>query len=311
MQDGNWLAGLREIQQQTAAQWVGMPINLYQPAITSTQVQAGKATPTLQAVIEGIRAAHSLHYHVFVFPQLTVNGARSWAGNIQFPSEQLARAWFNNYWLAYKPYVAAAAQAGAEELALGSEYELLQPADPALWNTLIERVHRAFPGKLTYDINWSSLYYPLPAWLHNPYLSAIGVSVYNPLTDTPRRLDPHSLPARWQATIGKVLDAFATQIGKPLLISEIGYRDSSDALYNPWQVTSSARADPVEQAAAFNAALYNLMDDQHIAGVFAWAWSFPPFDLRCRPAAQVLHYWYTTQSSRPVMPENVHIEGKF
>jgi Glycosyl transferase family group 2 len=296
LQDKEWLSGLRQIKQQTAAQWVGVSINLYQPSLTSTRVQAGPATPSPQALGEGIRVAMAMHYHVFVFPQLTVGGAHSWAGDIQFPTRLLAQAWFDSYWAAFRPYVVAAAQAGAQELAVGSEFELLQPADQALWKQLITRAHQAFPGKLTYDINWSSLYYPLPAWLHNPFLNAIGVSVYNPLTDTPRRLDPHALPALWQTTIGRSLDAFASKVGKPLLISELGYRDSADALYDPWEITTSAPADQVEQAAAYNAALSNVMNDPHIAGVFAWAWAFQPFDLQCRLAAQVLHDWYAAPS---------------
>jgi Glycosyl transferase family group 2 len=306
--DKNWQVGLHEIQQQTAAQWVGVSINLYQDSLTSTRVRISQATPTTQAVIEGIRTARAMGYHVFVFPQLTVGGARSWSGDIQFPTYQLAQTWFDNYWMAFKPYVVAAAQAGAEELAIGSEYELLQPAAPALWNQLIERVHQVFPGKLTYDINWSSLYYPLPSWLHNHYLNAIGVSVYTPLTDTPRRLDPNTLPARWQTTIGKLLDTFSVQIGKPVLVSEIGYRNSSDALYNPWEVFTNAQPDQVEQAAAYNAALSNLMGDPHIVGVFAWAWEFQPFDLRCRLAAQVLHHWYAAQPSSTVMSEDVQVD---
>ncbi len=304
--DRNWQVGLHEIRQQTAAQWIGLPINLYQPSLISTQVQANNATPTPQAIIEGIRAARSMHYHVFVFPQLTVGGPKSWSGNIQFPTLQLTLAWFDSYWLAFKPYVVAAAQAGAEQLAIGSEYELLQPAAPALWNRLIERVHQVFPGKLTYDINWSSLYYPLPSWLHNAYLSAIGVSVYIPLTDRPQRLKPATLPVLWQATIGKLLDSFAVQVGKPVLVSEIGYRNSWDALYNPWEVTTNKNTDPMEQAAAYNAALTNIVADHRIIGVFAWAWEFPPFDLRCLPAAQVLHHWYKAQLAQSVVPEGIY-----
>jgi Glycoside Hydrolase Family 113/Glycosyl transferase family group 2 len=299
MKDGNWQVGLHEIKEQTGAQWLGLSINLYQSSLVSTQVQASQATPTPQAVAEGIHVARSMHYHVFVFPQLTVAGPRSWAGNIQFPTLQLAQAWFDSYWLAFKPYIIAAAQAGAEELAIGTEYELLQPAAPALWNQLIQRIHTIFSGKLTYDINWSSLYYPMPSWLDNRFLSTIGVSVYVPLTDRPQRLDPHTLPALWHATVGKLLDSFALQIGKPIFLSELGFRDNADALYNPWDVTSSAQGDQVEQAAAYNAALMNVMSDRYIEGVFAWAWEFPPFDLRCRFAAQILHRWYTVGNTMP------------
>ncbi len=295
-QDAGWITGLQQIKQQTAAQWLGLSINLFQPSLASTRVQADPSTPTPDDISAGIRLAHARGYRVFVFPQLTVAGARSWAGNIEFPTRQLAQSWFNSYWQAFQPYVAAAAQANAEELAIGTEYELLQPAAPALWNQLIARAHALFAGTLTYDLNWSSLYYPLPSWLLNPSLNAVGISLYAPLTDQPERLNPATLPALWQTTIGTQLDTFAERIQKPVLLSELGYRDSSDALYNPWETSSNAPDDQVEQAAAYNAALWNIMDDPHIAGVFAWAWEFPPFDMRCRLAAQVLHRWYTATS---------------
>src|SRR5260370_24648523 len=32
-EDKHWQAGLHEIQQQTAAQWIGLAINLYQPSL--------------------------------------------------------------------------------------------------------------------------------------------------------------------------------------------------------------------------------------------------------------------------------------
>jgi hypothetical protein len=118
-------------------------------------------------------------------------------------------------------------------------------------------------------------------------------------------LDPHTLPALWHATVGQLLDSFAIQIGKPVFLSELGYRDSADALYNPWDVTSSAQGDQMEQAAAYNAALVNVMSDRYIEGVFAWAWEFPPFDLRCRLAAKILHQWYSVQSSSTNIPETV------
>lgn len=309
-QDASWQAGLEQIKQQTAARWLGISINLFQPSLISTQVQAGPATPTPGALAEGIRLAHARGYHVFVFPQLTVVGSHSWAGDIEFPDQQMAQDWFTSYWQVFQPYVMAAARAGAEELAIGTEYELLQPAAPALWNQLIASARALFPGTLTYDLNWSSLYYPLPSWLRNPLLDAIGVSVYTPLTASPQRLSPHTLPALWQETIGTLLDSFAGQIDKPVLLSELGYRDSADALYNPWESSTSASEDQVEQAAAYNAALWSIMDDPHIAGVFAWAWEFPPFDVRCHLAAQVLHRWYSaqagddTQATIPAPPAN-------
>jgi Glycosyl transferase family group 2 len=295
--DPNWQTGLKDIQNQTAAQWIELPINFYQSSIASTQVMVIDKTPTPEAVATGIRMAKAKNYHVFVAPLLTVEGPLTWSGSIKFNSLQQTQSWFESYWQAYKPYVAAAAEAGADELSIGTEFELLQGAPASLWNLLIKQVHEVFPGKLTYGINWSSLYYPLPTWLHNNYLTTIGVSVYNPLTDVRERLDPAILPKLWQEKIQKKLDSLATQVGKPLIISEIGYRNSVYALYHPWQRDAQAQAeppDPQEQAAAYDAALMNVIVDPHITGIYFWAWSVPMFEPNWKPAARVLYKWYTS-----------------
>lgn len=295
--DKNWQVGLNDIENQTSAQWIELPINLYQSSVTSTQVTVSDMTPTPNAVATGIRTAQARYYHVFIVPLLSVGGTLTWSGSIQFSTTQHMQLWFDSYWQALQPYVVAAAQAGAEELAIGTELEKLQLAPAPLWNQLIERVHQIFPGKLTYDLNWSSLYYQIPPWMHNPLLAAVGVSVYIPLTDRPQRLDPAILPGLWQEKIGKLLDSFSIQLTKQVFISEIGYRDSAFALYRPWERDAQAQAepaDPEEQAAAYDAALMNVIVDPHIIGVYFWAWSVPLFEPNWKPAAKILYKWYTS-----------------
>ena len=295
--DKNWQVGLKDIQNQTSAQWIEIPINLYQSSVTSTQVTVSEITPTPNAVATGIRTAQASYYHVFIVPLLSVGGTLTWSGSIQFSTTQQMQQWFDSYWQALQPYVVAAAQAGAEELAIGTELEKLQLAPATLWNQLIERAHQIFPGKLTYDMNWSSLYYQVPSWMHNPSLTAIGVSVYIPLTDMPQRLDPAILPGLWQEKIGKLLDSFSIQLTKQVFISEIGYRDSAFALYRPWERDAKAQAepaDPEEQAAAYDAALMNVVVDPHIMGIYFWAWSVQLFEPNWKPAAKILYKWYTS-----------------
>lgn len=296
--DPNWQIGLHDIAYQTAAQWIELPINFYQSSAYSTQVSISAITPTPNAVAAGISKARAMNYQVFIVPFLSAGGTLPWSGSIQFSTIQQMQQWFDSYWQAFQPYVIAAAQAGAEELAIGTELERLQSAPAYLWYQLIDRIHKIFPGKLTYDLNWTSLYNPIPSWLiHNPLLAAIGVSVYIPLTDTPQRLDPALLPELWQEKIGKLLDSLAVLIRTPVVISEIGYRDSALALYRPWEGDARAQAepeDPEEQAAAYNAALTNTIADPHITGIFFWAWSVPLFEPNWKPAVKVLYKWYTS-----------------
>jgi hypothetical protein len=295
-EDDWWTDGLIDLYRQTGSQWVEMTINFYQPSLTSTQIQAKPSlTPTPQTMAAGIRVARTLGYRVLVAPLLTVGGPEGWAGDINFVTIEQEQQWFDHYWKAIMPYVRAADQAGAEEFAIGTEYEWLQLQAPAsLWNELIARFHQNFKGWLVYDMNWSSLYKGVSPWMGNPSLAALGVSVYIPLSDTSRRLDPASIAALWKSDVEQPLDGLSEAIKKPVLITEIGYRNSADALYAPWQQETKAPADPDEQAAAYDAALMNIHNDPHITGIFFWAWSLPVFQPNGLPASDVLHKWYTS-----------------
>lgn len=296
-QDANWQAGLSDIADQTAARWIALTINFEQVSSSATSVQTTNTTPSPATVAAGIQLARSQGYHIFVQPLLTVEGANSWAGSIQFASEKQAQDWFDSYWHTYQPYIQAATQAGADELALGTEFERLQPQWNTQWEQLIARAHGIFPGKLTYDMNWTSMGYPIPAWMHNASLTAIGVSVYTPLVSTPQQVPLQNIAALWGEKIGRPLDELAQRLHKPVLISEIGYRDSSDALYNPWQAQTKAPADEQEQAAAYNAALQYVVTDTVLEGIFFWAWSLPPYAPNNLPAAQELYKWYSSSLS--------------
>lgn len=295
-QDANWLKGLREITDQTAAKWITLTINLHQTSEFATQVIEAPDTPTPASIAAGTSIAKRLGYHVFISPMITVDSGHAWSGVIHFSSLAQTQVWFNSYWLVMRPYVVAAQNAGAEQLAVGNEYSELENAPSFLWQQLLQRTRKIFSGRLVYNINWTSLQKPIMAWMYDSNLDAIGVSTYIPLATTPQMLDPHQLPALWHEKISSVLDNFAVQLNIPLFLSEIGYRDSAFAGYNPWQLLMNEPRDDGEQAALFDAAMQNIVADPHIAGIFVWAWSFPPFSPNGKPAARVLYHWYIAQA---------------
>lgn len=294
-----WQQGLRDISMQTGARWIEMPILFTQTSSTSTQVSTGQGTPTVESIIEGISAAQNLGYHIFIVPLIDVDNPPgiAWAASIHFSTPLEEEEWFDSYWQVLKPYIVAAEQMGVDEVAIGTELEWLQQNAPgSLWNILIARVRSVFSGTITYDMNWSSLGLTLPAWMSNPHLDMLGVSEYMPLVSTRMRVDPAEIFPLWRDTVKKALDNVAIHLGKPVLISEIGYRNSADTLYHPWFPTSTASpADPVEQAAACDAALANAISDPHIAGIFFWGWdNVGGFKLAGQPAETVLHRWYSS-----------------
>ncbi len=294
--DIGWVTGLQTMHTQIGNRWLEMPILFVQDTLTSTNVHTNQSTPTLTAFAEGVRIAHNDGYHVFVTPLITVNGSDAWAGDIHFSTSQQEQAWFASYLHTLQPYLKVAQQEQVEQLAIGTEEEWLQQYAPdSLWNTLIAHVHAVFTGTLSYDLNWTALTYPIPQWMHNPTLSLLGVSEYISLEEIPTYTQPPNLTTLWQITIKAALDDFAHQSGKPLLISEIGYRNSKDTLYHTWQQETNTLPDPAQQAAACDAALTSIPTDTAIHGIYFWGWhDVGRFSLAGQPATAIILKHYRT-----------------
>ena len=292
-----WQQSLSDIQTQTGAQWIELSLLFSQSTSASTTVRTTQSTPLVSSFATGVRAAHAKGLHVFVVPLMGVDEKGGWAGSIQLGSQEQEQAWFDSYWNTYKPYVVAAAQAGADQMAIATECSWLQQHAPAaMWNQLIDRIHAVFAGTLTYDMNWYPVDQPIPDWFSNQNISMIGVSSYIPLTDVSTHIDPKDMMGLWKDKIKSILDTISTRVGKPVLISEIGYRNSSNALYHSWEQDSNTPLDPAEQAGAYEAALANAIPDQRIAGIFFWGWEdVGKFTLKGQNLTNaVLHKWYTS-----------------
>ena len=292
--DTSWTPDVQEMQGQTGAQWIEMTINLYQQTYTSTSVFAAAGTPSPDDVYIGALSAREVGLHVFVEPILSVLGepADPWGGRVHFSSAAQAQRWFASYWATYRPYVVAAAQAGASQLSIGTEYDALENSFPDQWRWLLAQVRSVFSGPTTYAINHGSFAKPLPSWMTDPNLTYVGASMYRSLTNSPQQLTESQIEALWKQQVLPLLDALSRQAGKPVVISEVGYRDSSDALFDPWIHQSSAPVDPQLQAAAYQAAVRASLGDPHIQGIFFWAWDNGIFSPDHQPAAQALHTLY-------------------
>src|SRR5262249_14944012 len=255
----------------------------------------------------GIQIARNTGLKVFVVPHLFYGGRcltgsvdNCWGGEITFPSNAQAAAWFNGYWLALLPYLKAAQPTGAEQFALGNEYVGIEPAPSTLWTTLIAKAAGIYTGKLTYNANHG--HYTAQAWMKDPRLAYIGISMYEDITQTPTPLTYAQISAVWKQSILPRLDKFSKALGKKVVLSEIGYKNSTDALYHPWVAYSTgAPANSQLQADAYKAALLAVFSDKNIVGVYFWHWTDVPHDPSDTrdlyspnglPAAQVLHDLY-------------------
>lgn len=284
--DSAWPTGLEDIMHQTGAGWVEIELNFWQPSADSTTITPGPWVTTPADIASGVRLAHALGLHVFIVPHLWYANTQ-WGGEIYFTSAAQAQAWFAGYWQAIEPFLKAAQQAQADQFALGNEYVGIEQAPAALWNQLIAQAHGVYTGRLTYNMNWGN-YVPY-AWMSNPHLSALGISMYESLAPGPVPEGEATLAAEWRDRILPLLDQLSQLSGKPIILSEVGYKNTSDALYNPWDTATDAPPDSTLQAAAYQAATQAAFSDPHIAGIYFWGWSQGTYAPNNLPAAGVLH----------------------
>lgn len=297
--DPNYSVGLGEIQNQTAARWIELTIDLRQITYNSTFVYRDPASATPASLAKGVEAAHARGFKVFIEPLISLDmrgpNHSTWAGVISFPyhPEDIG-PWFESYWQALKPYMEVAQRTGAEQMAVGTELAEMENAPDIYWYWLIAQARSVYSGRLTYDMNFSSLSHPARPWMRDPSLAALGVSLYLTIAKTIAPRSPEVVAELWAKNAGQPFDQFARSLGRPMFISEIGYRDNADALFRPFNQFTHAPPDPALQAAAYNAALLYALSDPYIHGIYFWAWSLPPFSPNWRPAARTLKGWYTS-----------------
>jgi hypothetical protein len=149
---------------------------------------------------------------------------------------------------------------------------------------------------VTYDTNWSNIA-TSQSWMLDPGLKYIGLSEYAPLADHPMTLNAQQLLAIWKTSLLPQIDALSKRVGKPVILAEIGYRNTSDALYQPWVHQTSAPADPQLQADAYAAATRATFGDPHIEGIYFYAWENGQFSPAGQPAAAVLRTLYDSPAA--------------
>jgi hypothetical protein len=198
--------------------------------------------------------------------------------------------------------VAQVAQAnGAAILCIGAELDQLTgPNYHVYWTDIIASVRAVFSGKLTYSADWDANISPwqgqhgltagtgdlttqVSFWSQLDYL---GIDVYAPISDAANPLladlvagwtqvptDPTSHAVTGNQSLISYFQSVATQTGKPLLFTEIGYESASDAARQP-AGTSTNIYDPALQANLYSAffSAWQQSGNNSLTGVYFWNW---------------------------------------
>lgn len=264
----------------------------WQQNVGATEIRRVDGWTATDAQVTGaITAARRLGLHVTAFPivRLIDGGATDWRGKIA-PTDE------SRWWRSYDSYIlhsaALAKRAGAQRLSVGSEL-VSREGMRGRWLELIDRVRLSAPElELMYSANWDH-YGPVSFW---DAVDVVGLTGYFELT---RSLDPSraELVQAW-LPIRRALGAWSAEIGRPLVISEIGYPSLDGASAWPWDETRKAPVDLEEQRIAYEAFVRAWDGVSFLRGAYWWnwfGWGGPKdtgYTPRGKPAARVIERWF-------------------
>jgi hypothetical protein len=241
---------------------------------------------------------------------------------------------------------------GATIFCIGTELDQLTGAAyETYWDNIISAVRAVFSGKLTYAADWDDDQSPwqygntgLAAGTGNittqisfwNKLDYVGIDEYAPISDlasptlnqliagwTQTPTDPTTLAVTSGQSLIDYYESISADTGKPLLFTEIGYANSSDADsspatpgYNEAGNPDSAVADPTLQANLYQAYFdaWHADGNGSLAGAYLWNWEpagagISPFAVQGEPALPIVANAYTHNGALAPAPTDFYAEG--
>lgn len=244
-------------------------------------------------ILEALREAkrHKLHVTAFPIVRLMKSTSNEWRGKIAPEDPDV-------WWRSYNEFMHHNAQlaklGGADRLCVGSELLSMEKRRER-WLDVIDRVRVTAPDvEVLYSANWDH-FEPVSFW---DAIDVVGMTGYWELTRD-MNATTEDLLLSWQSIKPSVLD-WLDRIGKPVVITEIGYPSLDGGAAWPWDETRKAPVDLEEQRRAYDAFARAWSDTPQLSGVYFWNWfgfggekdgNYTP---RGKPAADVIRRWYRT-----------------
>ena len=222
-------------------------------------------TESDSAITAAIRLTHDRGWRVLLKPQIWMH--ESWPGDIEFERDSDWQAFFDHYHRWMMHYARLAARERVEALCIGTELTHVTLQHPEFWRKLIKDVRQVYSGTLTYAANWGEEFENITFWSE---LDAVGLDAYYPLSPKPAPTDAELLAGArsWMATA----DHISMRVGKPLWLTEVGYRSVSASWQNPHAEPNGRAADAEAQARCFRALAAAAQQSPRLTGIFVWKW---------------------------------------
>ncbi|MCY4232299.1 MAG: hypothetical protein OXE59_00925 [Bacteroidetes bacterium] len=281
----------------------------FQSSIESTEIRMNPDARWYSESDQGIRelskSADSLGLDIILKPHLWLSGYNVGGqsrNEIGYINEQSWVSWESDYTAFLMHYAHLSQEIRADVLVIGTELARSAHERPDYWKMLIQQVRSVYDGKLTYAANWWEEYEDIKFW---HLLEYIGVQAYFELSDQPNPSE-QMLAEGWYP-YQKMLSDLSTHYDRPILFTELGYRNVDDAAAQPWRWPSRNEIGVTDSNSELQARLYTAFFNQFwnepwFAGVIIWKWhgdlerrrtaqlGFTP---QGKPSEDVMRQWFT------------------
>jgi Ca2+-binding RTX toxin-like protein len=241
---------------------------------------ANSESDTFAQVQAAIQSAVTKGLRVVLKPHVETND-RVWRAEIAPADPDL---WFKNYKAMIVEYAKVAQTSGAAMFVIGTEMKSMTvPRYTDRWVDIINTVRSVYGGSVTYSAT-------VPESAQVQFwdkLDAIGINAYFPMTTSSKPsvtqlIDAWIKPSAigYTNTIHKGLSAvdyyksIATQWGKPVIFTEVGYQSIDGTTRDPGVYDPSGPPDHQEQRDAYEA-LFHVVQNYGGAwldGMFLWSY---------------------------------------
>jgi hypothetical protein len=229
-----------------------------------------------RAVLAAARQAHARGLKVLLVPHLWVETG-GWRALIDPGGDAAWQRWTEAYRAFLLAWAEVAREGRVEMLSVGVELRswVTTPRARSML-AIIEEVRRVYPGLLTYSANWDDA----DDTLIFGALDLVGINAFYPLADH-EGASPAEL-AEGGRRVAEKVGRLARALGKPVLLTEIGYTTRPDPAVRPWEwpdEMKGIRADERAQAEAYAALIAPFLGARWFAGLFVWRFYADPDDV--------------------------------
>ncbi len=258
---------------QNNIEWVALHPYIYQDSEDDVEIKSKSEnwSKTDSIFTKTVIQLHQKNVHVMLKPHLwVVNG---WRGNISFKDSKKWNKWFQSYSNTILLYAKLAEETNVELLCVGTELDKNLTNHKQDWLELIKEIKNIYRGKLTYAMNWDTDFFNSEFWSELDY---IGIQAYYPLTKN-EKPNLSEIKKGWIKHKNK-LKTITNQIKRPVLFTEIGYRDDIYATVVPWEWSNIfkrffRKKSNKTQYYAYKAFFDEIWGEPWFSGVFIWQWN--------------------------------------